>query len=70
MIDFNRERFPRESNENLQQKLEENLQMQRDCEIEIERCNDIGDKNGSAKTQATLDTLKVEEISIREQLGN
>jgi len=70
VIDFNREQFPspEEDKTTPQQKLEENLKMQRDCEIEIEKCRDIDDQDALTATQQTLDVLKLEEESIRKLL--
>jgi hypothetical protein len=70
MIDFNRDKFPENNEQNLGQKLEENLRMQADCEIEIERCREANDTDSLVKTKETLAILKMEEISLKEQMGN
>jgi len=66
MIDFNREK-PLEK-EDFSRQLEENLKMQKDCEIEIERCEEANDFENLDKTKKTLEILKNEEIEIRKNL--
>jgi len=69
MIDFNRENLKNENGKDiLNDKLEENLKMQKDCEVEIERCTDQEDFDNLTKTKETLETLKAEETNIREDL--
>ena len=68
MIDFNRENFALNNEQTPNQRLEENLKMQRDCEIEIERCEQAEDFRELKKTRDTLEVLKTEEEEIRKQL--
>ncbi len=70
MIDFNREKFPNDEEQTTDQRLAENLKMQKEYKIQIERCNEMKDDEGAEKTKKTLDILKDEEKTIREQLEN
>jgi len=70
MIDFIRENLPDNNEREPNQKLEENLKMQKDCEIEIERCREVNDVDGLEKTNETLQTLRSEEITLRKELRN
>jgi len=65
MIDFNREVFPRNNEQTPDERLKENLKMQRDCEIEIERCREANEIDNLEKTQKTLEALKIGELEIR-----
>ena len=62
------ENFSEDSKELLNKKLEENLKMQKDCEIEMERCEEARDADGYQKTKETLEALKFDELEIRKQL--
>jgi hypothetical protein len=68
MIDFIRENFSERNEQEPNRKLEENLRMQKDCEIEIERCREVNDVDGLEKTNETLQTLRIEEIELRKAI--
>jgi len=78
MIDFYKEKEPfpddymdkeevEDAKENNATKLARNLQMQKDLEIEIERCAEIKDFENLEKTRKTLEILKLEEAEIRKK---
>ena len=71
MIDFNRENFSEENRlEDLKERLAENIGMQNDCKIEIEKCKNNGDIENQRKTEETLKALEVEAENLRNQIDN
>jgi len=77
MIDFNRENFNQEENEPgsredleaLQGQLQENLTMQQQCEVEVEKCRQQKDVVTLRKVFETVAALRVYEVGIREQIS-
>jgi len=77
MIDFNRENFNQEENEPgsgedleaLQGQLQENLTMQQQCEVEVERCRQQKDIATLRKVFETVAALRAHEVGIREQIS-
>lgn len=58
------------SKKSLMDRLDRNLQLQEDCETEIEKCQETGEEEFMKTAQDTLEILKSEEKEIRAELEN